>query len=101
MPTPQTTEARLHPIVTLDYRVRVIAMLVMGLILLFHFEGRPPLLALLAMAIPVVMVSISDDEDRGLAMGAADYLVRPVDRERLAGILADYRTGAVGTANPA
>jgi DNA-binding response OmpR family regulator len=45
--------------------------------------------------IPVVMVSISDDRDRGLAMGAADYLVKPVDRERLAGILAAYRTGAV------
>ena len=51
--------------------------------------------------IPVVMVSISDDEDRGLAMGAADYIVKPVDRERLAGILAAYRTGAVGSANPA
>ena len=45
--------------------------------------------------IPVVMVSISDDRDRGLAMGAVDYLVKPVDRERLAGILAAYRTGAV------
>ena len=41
------------------------------------------------------MVSISDDRDRGLALGAADYLVKPVDRERLAGILAAYRTGAV------
>jgi signal transduction histidine kinase/CheY-like chemotaxis protein len=45
--------------------------------------------------IPVVMVSISDDRDRGLAMGAFDYLVKPVDRERLAGILAAFRTGAV------
>ena len=45
--------------------------------------------------IPVVMVSISDDRDRGLAMGAADYLVKPVDRDRLAGILAGYRTGAL------
>jgi signal transduction histidine kinase len=43
---------------------------------------------------PVVMVSISDDRDRGLAMGAADYLVKPVDRDRLAEILAAYRTGA-------
>ncbi len=51
MATAQTTETRLHPIVTLDYRVRVIAMLVMGLIPLFHFNGRPPL----------------PDEDRGLA----------------------------------
>jgi CheY-like chemotaxis protein len=45
--------------------------------------------------IPVVMVSISDDRDRGLAMGAVDYLVKPVDRDRFAGILAAFRTGAV------
>jgi CheY-like chemotaxis protein len=45
--------------------------------------------------IPVVMVSISDDRDRGLAMGAADYFVKPVDRDRLAEILAAYRTGAL------
>jgi CheY-like chemotaxis protein len=51
--------------------------------------------------IPVVMVSISDDEDRGLAMGAADYLVKPVDRERMAEILAAYRTGVVVSPNPA
>jgi CheY-like chemotaxis protein len=52
--------------------------------------------------IPVVMVSISDDEDRGLAMGAVDYLVKPVDRERMAGILAAYRNGVVETTtNPA
>jgi signal transduction histidine kinase/CheY-like chemotaxis protein len=55
MPTPQTTETRLHPIVTLNYRVRVIAMLVMGLIPLFHFEGRPPIPALAAMAITGVV----------------------------------------------
>jgi response regulator of citrate/malate metabolism len=28
-------------------------------------------------------------------MGAVDYLVKPVDRDRLAGILAAFRTGAV------
>lgn len=50
MPTPQTTEKKLHPIVTLDYRVRVIAMLVMGLIPLFHFDGRPRTPVLAAMA---------------------------------------------------
>ena len=46
-------------------------------------------------SIPVVMVSISDDRDRGMAMGAAEYLVKPIDRERLAGIFATFRTGAV------
>jgi response regulator of citrate/malate metabolism len=41
------------------------------------------------------MVSISDDRDRGLAMGAVDYFIKPVDRDRLAGILAAFRTGAI------
>ncbi|MEO8349208.1 MAG: ATP-binding protein, partial [Acidobacteriota bacterium] len=50
MATSRTTEKKLHPIVTLDYRVRVIAMLVMGLIPLFHFNGRPPMPVLAAMA---------------------------------------------------
>lgn len=45
--------------------------------------------------IPVVMVSISDEPDRGIAMGAVDYLVKPIDRERLAGILAAYRSDVV------
>jgi signal transduction histidine kinase len=42
--------------------------------------------------IPVIMISISDEKSRGLALGAADYLVKPVDRDRLAGILGPYRT---------
>jgi signal transduction histidine kinase/CheY-like chemotaxis protein len=32
-------------------------------------------------AIPVVIVSILDDRGRGLALGAAEYLVKPVSRE--------------------
>jgi len=46
--------------------------------------------------IPVIMISISDEKNRGLAMGAANYLVKPVDRDRLAGALGPYRAG--GTA---
>ena len=61
-----------------------------GWTVLKSFQSEPELAG-----IPVVMVSISDDRDRGLAMGAVDYLVKPVDRERLAGILAAYRTGAI------
>ena len=38
-------------------------------------------------AIPVVMITITDDRQRGMALGAADYLVKPVDRNRLAGVL--------------
>ena len=37
--------------------------------------------------IPVVLVTILDERTRGLALGAADYLVKPVDRERLLGVL--------------
>ena len=38
--------------------------------------------------IPVVMVSIIDDRQLGFTLGAADYLTKPVDRARLAEILA-------------
>ena len=44
--------------------------------------------------IPVVMITIADDRERGLALGAADYLVKPVDRDRLAGVLEAHRAGA-------
>jgi CheY-like chemotaxis protein/two-component sensor histidine kinase len=33
--------------------------------------------------IPVVMVTIADEPAKGLALGAAEYLVKPVERERL------------------
>ena len=33
--------------------------------------------------IPVIMVSIVDDKRRGIALGAAGYLTKPIDRERL------------------
>jgi two-component system NtrC family sensor kinase len=33
--------------------------------------------------IPVIMVSIVDEHRRGIALGAAGYLTKPVDRERL------------------
>ncbi len=44
-------------------------------------------------SIPVVMMTIADDRARGLALGAADYLVKPVDRNRLAGVLEAHRAG--------
>jgi PAS domain S-box-containing protein len=43
-------------------------------------------------AIPVVMISIVDDKQLGFALGAADYLTKPVDRARLAEILARHVT---------
>ena len=41
--------------------------------------------------IPVVMLTIVDDRNLGYALGAADYLAKPIDRERLAAVLARYR----------
>jgi CheY-like chemotaxis protein len=38
-------------------------------------------------AIPVVIVSIIDDKNLGHALGAADYLVKPLERDRLLGVL--------------
>ncbi len=40
--------------------------------------------------IPVVMISIVDDRQLGFSLGAADYLTKPIDRERLAKILAKH-----------
>jgi signal transduction histidine kinase/CheY-like chemotaxis protein len=37
--------------------------------------------------IPVVLLTIVDERSRGYALGAAEYLVKPVDRERLVGVL--------------
>jgi PAS domain S-box-containing protein len=41
--------------------------------------------------IPVIMLTIVDDRSLGYALGAAEYLTKPVDREHLRGILAKYR----------
>jgi GAF domain-containing protein/CheY-like chemotaxis protein len=47
-------------------------------------------------AIPVVMLSILDEQEKGFALGAADYLVKPFNRERLRAILARHRRVASG-----
>ena len=44
--------------------------------------------------IPVVMVTIVDDKNLGYALGAADYLTKPIDRERLAAVLTKHRRDA-------
>jgi signal transduction histidine kinase/CheY-like chemotaxis protein len=50
---------------------------------------------------PVVVVSVVDDRDRGLSLGATDYIVKPIDLERMAAILASRREGsAVNFADP-
>jgi signal transduction histidine kinase/CheY-like chemotaxis protein len=41
--------------------------------------------------IPVVIVSMVDGQDMGRVLGAADFLPKPVDRERLASVVRRYR----------
>jgi signal transduction histidine kinase/CheY-like chemotaxis protein len=40
--------------------------------------------------IPVIMLTMVDDPDRGFALGAAEYATKPVDRARLSEILKKY-----------
>jgi CheY-like chemotaxis protein len=41
--------------------------------------------------IPVIMVSMIEDRNMGYALGAVDYLTKPVDRSRLSQIIGQYR----------
>ncbi len=41
--------------------------------------------------IPVIMLTIVDEKNLGYALGAADYLTKPIERERLASVLQKYR----------
>jgi len=43
--------------------------------------------------IPVIMVTIVDNEAMGLDLGASNYLIKPVDRDRLAVLIAKHRAG--------
>jgi len=43
---------------------------------------------------PIVVMTVVDDRDRGLSLGATDYFVKPIDLERMAAILARRRSGA-------
>ena len=40
--------------------------------------------------IPVIMATITDERNLGIALGASEYLTKPIDRDRLAAILARY-----------
>src|SRR6185295_2224773 len=59
-----------------------------GWTVLAAIKGNPALAD-----IPVILMTILDEKNRGYALGATDYLVKPVDRERLNVIL----RGIVGT----
>ncbi|MGC1305919.1 MAG: response regulator [Phormidesmis sp.] len=48
-------------------------------------------------SIPVVMVTIVDDQSLGSALGAVDYVLKPVDYNRLLTLLQPYQTEASGS----
>jgi DNA-binding response OmpR family regulator len=48
--------------------------------------------------VPVVVVSVEEDRQRALELGAVDCLVKPIDRERLLALLERHaRTFAPGS----
>ena len=49
-------------------------------------------------AIPVIMITMADDRSTAHALGAADYLKKPIDRDRLRTVLAPFEKGKAGTA---
>ena len=53
-----------------------------GWTVLAALKGDPELAA-----IPVIIVTIVDEQGRGFALGAAGYLTKPIDRDRLVAIL--------------
>ena len=47
--------------------------------------------------IPVIMITILDEHRRGVALGAAGYLTKPIDRERLTRMIGRFRAPARAT----
>jgi signal transduction histidine kinase/CheY-like chemotaxis protein/HAMP domain-containing protein len=47
--------------------------------------------------IPVIMITIVDEHRRGIALGAAGYLTKPIDRERLHRLVSRFRAPAPPT----
>jgi CheY-like chemotaxis protein len=57
-----------------------------GWTVLAALKGEPALAD-----IPVVILTIVDEPRRGIALGAAGYMTKPIDRDRLVDILSRYR----------
>jgi CheY-like chemotaxis protein len=69
----------LHPAaITLDINMPDLD----GWTVLAAIKGDPQLAS-----IPVVLVTIEDNRSRGYSLGAAEYLTKPIDRERLIALL--------------
>jgi len=43
--------------------------------------------------IPIIMTSVEEERNKGHALGATDYLVKPVGRDQLAEVLKKYKVG--------
>ncbi len=73
---------QLHPdVITLD----VMMPRMDGWAVLTQLKSTPEL-----SDIPVIIVTITDDKRLGFSLGAADYMTKPVDRQRLIGVLRRY-----------
>ena len=48
--------------------------------------------------IPVVVMTIEDNHNLGYALGAADYLLKPIDRQQLMSVLQKYQTNRASNA---
>ena len=42
--------------------------------------------------IPIIIVSIMDEKNLGFALGASDYITKPIDGERLTSVLDKFRS---------
>jgi len=47
--------------------------------------------------IPVILLTILDEKNRGFALGASEYLVKPIDRDKLIRVLRQLSTPAGGS----
>ncbi len=74
---------QLHPAaITLDVMMPDLS----GWVVLSELKADPDLAD-----IPVIMVTVVDDKNQGYALGASDYITKPIDRDRLLATLKKYR----------
>ena len=73
-------------LVTLDVLMRDMD----GWAVLQAFKSDPELAR-----IPILMVTVLDEKQKGFALGATDYLTKPIDRAKLASILRSFKSPEV------
>jgi len=86
--------AQIHPdVITLDVMMGDMD----GWQVLSELKGTPELAD-----IPVVMLTMIDDKNRGYALGASDYMTKPLDRGKLTALVQKYRRnkGDTGKLSP-